>query len=197
MRRLAIAPVFLVALGLPARSGDRPDDVRESVQRDCRAYLRFFTAHHPRLRELVTRGAAPEAEELCGRLLSEERRTLERVLWYIGQEPSRKSQHEKLRKLFNRVESTTPTAALRKLVDDGYAPPAWLAEPLAWSDGDAAPAPASATLSSAESPRRYRLESTYGVAAPPVTPVLKIVAATEPAPAASPSPGCDCGHGTH
>ena len=137
MKRLAVAVLLGLSVCSPLLAEEpvlSPDELKESVMKDCKTYQCFCAAKHARIKDALRRGGEGEATQVCERLIAEESRTLKRVIWYLGIDRARKATRETLEKLLVKVQATPPPEALKTTVASNFAMPAWLADPFNYKD---------------------------------------------------------------
>jgi hypothetical protein len=183
---LAFALAAVAASPQPGVGTPPADDVKESVRRDCRTFGAYSQAKHARIRDALRRGNEAEAQRVVERLLQEEARTLQRVIWYVGQDRANRATVQALKKELAGTEALSPADSLKKRVASRFAPPAWLGDPYAVKGEDASEKGAGETVASGPS-KSGAAATAYGVAGSPVTPAIAPVVAA-PAPAAPPPP---------
>lgn len=136
--KLAAMALLMLGLGCAFAADEQvlsPEELKESVLKDCKTYQSFCAAKHARIKEALRRdGGEGEATQVCERLIAEESRTLKRVIWYLGLDRARKATRESLEKLLAKVESTPPPDTLKATVASRFALPAWLADPFNYKD---------------------------------------------------------------
>lgn len=106
---LALAAMAPLAAEEPTLS---PEELKASVLKDCKTFSICCASKHARIKEALRRGGDAEAQQVQERLVSEEARTLKRVIWYLGIDRAQKATRETLEKVLARVEATPPPDAL-------------------------------------------------------------------------------------
>ncbi|MBI4859723.1 MAG: hypothetical protein HY815_05600 [Candidatus Riflebacteria bacterium] len=200
IRGVLIAACLLVVAASDAILAADPqpspqEDIKGAVERDCQKFRAFCRAKHAHVKDALKRDAQQEAKDLTEKILMEEQRTLRRVIWYLGLDRSRKARAEAYKKVLEKSESMNPESSLKQRVENRFALPAWISDPLGANLDEEPAAPPAKKAESGSTLPKSGAGPSYGVSgaggAVNITPVAApppVVSEKPPPPPPPPAP---------